>query len=112
MIDSSLTMGSTVMLGAALNYSVFFAIRYQEETKKSSHSEAVVKATKTAIHSIIISGFALFLVFIPLSSSSVGVISGLAWTSAVGVLIELLCLSLLSHGIQRRGRQALLLGNG
>ncbi|MHA2251764.1 MAG: MMPL family transporter [Candidatus Kariarchaeaceae archaeon] len=94
MIDSSLTMGSTVMLGAALNYSVFFTIRYQEEMKKGDQQKAIIKATQTAIHSILISGFALFLVFIPLVSSSVGIISGLAWTSAVGVLLELICLAI------------------
>jgi RND superfamily putative drug exporter len=93
LIDASLSMGSTIVLGAALNYCVFFAFRYQEEIKTKSKIEAIQVSISTAIHSIFISGLAIFLTFLPLVSSESSLLQGLAWTAVFGIFLTVILLS-------------------
>ncbi|MHA2098962.1 MAG: MMPL family transporter [Candidatus Kariarchaeaceae archaeon] len=95
LIDVSVSVGSALLFGAALNYTIFFAFRYREERESNSHEDSVIKATRTAIHSIYISGVAIFLTFIPLTTSSLKMIVGLTYIAAIGILIELLLLAFL-----------------
>jgi predicted RND superfamily exporter protein len=93
LIDASLSMGSTIVLGAALNYCVFFAFRYQEEVKTKPKVEAIQVAIRTAIHSIFISGMAIFLTFLPLVTSDASLLKGLAWTAVFGIFLTVILLS-------------------
>ncbi|MCE7736019.1 MAG: MMPL family transporter [Candidatus Heimdallarchaeota archaeon] len=95
LVDVSVSIGSALLFGAALNYTIFFAFRYKEERESNDHFDSVMKASKTAIHAIFISGTAIFLTFLPLMGSSLGMIVGLTYIAAVGILIELFLLAFL-----------------
>lgn len=95
LVDVSVSIGSSLLFGAALNYCIFFAFRFKEERLKNDHHTAVINSTKTAVHSIYISGIAIFLTFLPLTTSSLGMIVGLTYIATGGILIELILLSVL-----------------
>ncbi|MFV2014502.1 MAG: MMPL family transporter, partial [Candidatus Heimdallarchaeota archaeon] len=99
LVDVSVSIGSSLLFGAALNYTIFFAFRYKEERETNDHFNSVMKATKTAIHAIFISGTAIFLTFLPLMGSSLGMIVGLTYIAAVGILIQLFLLAFLLPSI-------------
>ena len=93
--DAGFSMGATILLGASLNYVVFFVYRYREEILKNEPIEAIEKAMRTALHSIYISGVAIFLTFLPLTSSNSEIIQGLSATTSFGILVELILMYLI-----------------
>ncbi|OLS26859.1 MAG: putative membrane protein YdgH [Candidatus Heimdallarchaeota archaeon LC_2] len=95
LVDVSVSIGSSLLFGAALNYCIFFAFRFREERLTNDHQTAVINSTKTAVHSIYISGIAIFLTFLPLTTSSLGMIVGLTYIATAGILIELVLLGFL-----------------
>lgn len=92
--ETAFSMTTTIILGATLNYSVFFAFRFLEERERGVR-EAVSKSMSTALHSIHISGLALVITFLPLSQSSITMIRGLAVSTVLGILLSIILLSFL-----------------
>ncbi len=89
--DSGFSLGTTIIHGAMLNYSVFISYRYMEEIGKTSDiTIAIEKTMRTAMHSILISGTAIMLTFIPLFSSSSTIVAGLSSTTVFGIFFQLL----------------------
>lgn len=93
--DAGFSMGATILLGASLNYVVFFVYRYREEILKNEPVMAIEKSMRTALHSIYISGIAIFLTFLPLTNSNSAIIQGLSATTSFGILIELILMYLI-----------------
>jgi RND superfamily putative drug exporter len=93
--DAGFSMGATILLGASLNYVVFFVYRYREEILKYEPVVAIEHAMRTALHSIYISGVAIFLTFLPLTFSNSPIIQGLSTTTSFGILIELILMYLI-----------------
>ncbi len=92
--ETAFSMTTTIILGATLNYSVFFAFRFLEERERGVE-EAIAKSMKTALHSIHISGLALVITFLPLSRSSILMIKGLAVSTVIGIVLSIVLLSFL-----------------
>ncbi|MCY3410347.1 MAG: MMPL family transporter [Candidatus Heimdallarchaeota archaeon] len=92
-LDSSFSMAITLMLGASLNYCVFFAHRFIEEKRKGTEKSIEV-AMSTALHSIRISGIAIVLTFLPLVWSSLEIIQSFALVTILGIIVILLFLNI------------------
>ncbi len=94
MDDSGFSMATTIILGANLNYAVFFAHRFREENILD-YKKAIEIAYNKAIHSIQISGIAIVLTLFPLTLSSSRIFNVFAVSSVIGILSSVTLISFL-----------------
>lgn len=88
--SGNLSLVNAILFGAAINYTVFFSIRYLEELKENSEKDAIRKSVETAVHSIVISGLAVFITVLPLTYTKYNILRGVVWGVSAGILLQLI----------------------
>ncbi|MHA2503619.1 MAG: MMPL family transporter, partial [Candidatus Kariarchaeaceae archaeon] len=89
---TSFSITTTFLLGAAMNYVVFFVFRYIQE-KKNESDHPVIASTRTAVHSVIISGIAITLAMVPYLWSDVQLLNELSKSLIPAMITQTLLLS-------------------
>ncbi|MGQ4892712.1 MAG: MMPL family transporter [Candidatus Njordarchaeia archaeon] len=88
--DITLTLSTTAIIGAGVDYTVFLLARYEEErTKGKSKEDAVVEVVKHAGKSVMLSGGTVMIAFGVLALSNFGLLRnvGLGVLTGIGVAL-------------------------